>query len=526
MRTSRRVSVAWLALCLAAVLASGAGGSGSVAQTGTRPPSSTPTSGGWREPGLVDGDGQPVDVVPPAPATGRELLVTDFGADPEPDSGDDAPAIRAAFDEAREGDTVVLPEGVFDLRSSHPANGRTHVLLKSGVHLRGAGPDRTLLVSDFDRDDASAVLLARGVEDVVIADLTVTSTYDGPFGSNPLDDTAGGGPMFGIMITERDGEPSVRVLVEDVRVERFQRHGISLKATRQVIVRGCYVADATSIGPGGAGYGIAVEGRADQRDPEASNDSRHNVITDNVLNGEHLRHAILLQFPTHNNLIADNLVSGSVLDAIDLHGESEYLNEIRGNTVSGVIAGAAIALGNPGGGTNGHDASGEGNWVHHNDLIANLVGIAVILGTPDTLIEANRIIADEDSEVGILIDDAPGTVVRDNILVSSGGFEPFRVNEEDVEIADNQVEGHGGVAPRVIRGRRTDPSIPSGCRGRSAGRPGAPVRRLSRPTDHPRQRVPIETGLADDLKPALLIEGDVRVCAGLEVAGDADGIRA
>ena len=393
----------------------------------------------WSEPGLVSRDGRPFEIVLPTPAAGRELNVTDFGADPEPHSGDDAEAIRATLDEADEGDTVVLPEGTFDLRSSHPDEQSTHVLLRSGVFLRGAGPDRTVLVSDFDGDDDSVVLLAEAVEDVVISGLTVTSTYDGPLGTDPDDDDAGGGPMFGIKIGERDGRGSARVLVEDVRVERFQRHGISLKATREVIVRGCLVADATSVGPGGAGYGIAIEGRAGQRDPEALNDSRHNMVIDNVFDGEHLRHAILLQFPTHNNLLADNLVAGSVLDAIDMHGEGEYLNEIRGNTVTDGRR-AAIALGNPGGETHGHAASGEGNWVHDNDLIGNKEGIVVILGTPDTLVEANRIVAGADSEIGIQIEDAPGTVVRDNVLVPTGDFQPIQVDEDDVEVTGNQVD--------------------------------------------------------------------------------------
>ena len=164
------------------------------------------------------------------------------------------------------------------------------------------------------------------------------------------------------------------------------------------------------------------------------------MITDNVLDGEHLRHPILLQFPTHNNLIADNLVNGSVLDPIDLHGEAEYLNDIRGNTVIGGRR-AAIALGNPGGTTHAHAASGEGNWVHQNDLIGNNVGIAVLLGTPDTLVEENRIVADENSDVGILLDDAPGTVVRENILMAIGDFRSMRVDgTSDVEVIDNRVE--------------------------------------------------------------------------------------
>jgi hypothetical protein len=443
----RRVLPIGLALCVLAALAPGtANGSDSPDRYATffggMPSVASASEGaitGWSEPGLVDEEGRPFEVAPPAPAAGRELIVTDFGADPEPHSGDDAEAIRAALDEAEEGDTVVLPRGTFDLRSSHPDEQSTHVLLRSGVHLRGAGPDRTVLVSDFDGEDDSVVLLGEAVEEVVISGLTVTSTYDGPLGTDPDDDQAGGGPMFGIRIGERDGRGSARVLVEDVRVERFQRHGISLKATQEVVVRGCRVADATSVGPGGAGYGIAVEGRAGQRDPEAANDSRHNAVIDNVFDGEHLRHAILLQFPTHNNLIANNLVAGSVLDAIDVHGEQEYLNEIRGNTVTEGRR-AAIALGNTGGETHGHAASGEGNWVHHNSLIGNREGIVVIMGTPNTLVEANRIVADADSDIGIRIEDAPGTVVRDNIIVPTGDFQPSRVEEDDIEFSDNRVE--------------------------------------------------------------------------------------
>ena len=88
--------------------------------------------------------------------------------------------------------------------------------------------------------------------------------------------------------------------------------------------------------------------QGDQRDPDAANDSRHNVVIDNTFDGRHLRHAILLQFPTHNNLVAENNIVGSLLDAIDLHGEGEYLNEVRDNTViGGQPAGIARQLAGP-----------------------------------------------------------------------------------------------------------------------------------------------------------------------------------
>jgi hypothetical protein len=221
------------------------------------------------------------------------------------------------------------------------------------------------------------------------------------------------------------------VLVENVGVERFERHGISVKASREVTLAGNHLTDATGVGAGGKGYGIAVEGRADQRDPDAADDSRHNVVVGNSFDGEHLRHAILLQFPTHNNLVADTESDGSILDAIDLHGEGEYLNEIRGNTVTGGQR-AAVALGNSGGAKNKHDASGEGNWVHHNVLTGNRQGVLVILGTPGTVVEHNEITADEGSVVGIEVRNAPGTVVRQNTIARGAeGFWAVRLVEDD-----------------------------------------------------------------------------------------------
>lgn len=348
-------------------------------------------------------------------SSGTRLDVTDFGADPAEDSGDDAEALREALAEAEPGDEVHLPAGVYDLDSTDPDDTTTHVVLRSGIRLVGDGMDETVLRSSFDGDDDSAVLLGRAVEDVVVADLTVTSTYDGPLGTDTEDDGAGGGPMFGIYLGERDDVGSAGVVVEHVRVERFQRHGISVKASREVTVRHCEVRDATAVGAGGNGYGIAVEARADQRDPEAANDSRDNEVVDNSIDGTHLRHAILLQFPTHDNLVARNEIRGSLLDAIDLHGEGEYRNRIVDNTVIGGRR-AGIALGNSGGSTHEHGASGEENLVADNVLVGNQEGIIVILGTPGTVIEGNRIVPGPGSEVGVRLDDAPGTVLRDNLL--------------------------------------------------------------------------------------------------------------
>lgn len=401
--------------------------------------------GDWHVPGLVDRSGEPIEVPTPGPATGRTLDVTDFGADPDPDSHDDAAAIRAALDAAEPGDEVLLPAGTYDLRSTDPGDDSANIVLRSGVHMLGEGQERTVLLTSLDGEDDSRVIRGSGVQDVIVADFTITSRHKGPLGDDPDDGDAGGGPMYGVYLGPHEGMASSQVLVENLSIRRFERHGISVKASHEVTISGNYISEATAVGPGGQGYGIAIEGSRDQHDPDAPNDSRHNVVNGNSFDGRHLRHAILLQFPTHNNLVAENTIVGSILDAIDLHGEGEYLNEIRDNTVIGGKR-AGIALGNSGGSKNKHDASGSGNWVHSNNLIGNRQGILVILGTPDTLIEDNRITAWEDSKTGIEILNAPDTEVHSNhITGGADGFWAIRLRK------DQGTDGRGAGIPSGIR---------------------------------------------------------------------------
>ncbi|MDW0116151.1 right-handed parallel beta-helix repeat-containing protein [Sporosarcina thermotolerans] len=401
--------------------------------------------GDWQDPGLVDRTGAPIEVPTPDPTTGKTLDVTDFGADPDPDSQDDAAAIRAALDAAELGDEVFLPAGTYDLHSTDPNDKSANIVLRSGVDLRGEGQERTVLLTSLDGEDDSRVIRGSGIQDVIIADFTITSRHEGPLGDDPKDGDAGGGPMYGIYLGAHKGQASSRIIVENLSIRKFERHGISVKASREVTISENYISEATAVGPGGQGYGIAIEGTVDQHDPNATNDSRHNVVTGNTFDGRHLRHAILLQFRTHNNLVAENTIVGSILDAIDLHGEGEYLNEIRDNTVIGGQR-AGIALGNPGGSKNKHDASGTGNWVHSNHLIGNREGILVMLGTPDTLIEDNRITAKGDSKTGIEIRNAPGTkLFRNYITGGNSGFWSIKLGE------DRGNNGRGIGIPKGIR---------------------------------------------------------------------------
>ena len=138
-----------------------------------------PEHGDWQVPGLVDRSGAPIEVPMPGPVTGRTLDVTDFGADPDPDSPDDAAAIRAALDAAEPGDEVLLPAGTYDLRSTDPDDESANIVLRSGVDLRGEGQESTVLLTSLDGEDDSRVIRGSGVHDVIVADFTITSRHEG-----------------------------------------------------------------------------------------------------------------------------------------------------------------------------------------------------------------------------------------------------------------------------------------------------------------------------------------------------------
>lgn len=386
-------------------------------------PQPDPDAEPFTEPGLTEADGSPHPLPARNPVSGDRLDVTDFGADPADDGRDDAPAINAAIEAAERGDEVYLPAGVYLLASGVASDASTNVALRSGINLRGEGQDETVLRSAFTSADGSGkVVRGYGIEDVVVSDLTVSSTYDGPFSEDPDDDEAGGGPQYGVFVSAAVGSPSQRVYVERVTVERFERMGVRIESSRDVVVSDCLFRDATSVGGGGAGYGVSIQGIAKADRLGFPDDAHHNVVRDSTFAGPHLRHGALLQFVTHNNLITGNTFSDIVLDAVDLHGEDEYLNEVAANRFDGVRA-AAIALGNTGGSPpSNHDASGPGNWIHHNVVhSAAREGILVHLGTPDTVIEHNVIAglrAPEDAS-GIEVRNGPGTVVRGNVITGN-----------------------------------------------------------------------------------------------------------
>lgn len=410
-------------------------------------PEPDPDAVPWTEPGLVTASGDRYRVEQPEPADGRTIDVTDLGADPAPESGDDAAAIRAALQAAAPGDEVYLPTGTYDLETTEPADPTTNVALHSGVHLRGDGAATRLVSALTPETQSGKVLRGYGVQDVRVSDLTVSSTYDGPLSTDHQDDAAEGGPAYGIVVANLGSQPSRRVLVENATVERFQKMGVRIEKSRDVTVKDSAFRDATSVGGGGNGYGVSVQGTPGADRYAYDDDSRHNAVVGNDFDGTHLRHAVLLQYWTHNNLVAGNTVHDAVLDAIDLHGEDEYLNEIRRNTVVDGHA-AGVALGNTGGTSTQHDASGPGNWIHGNVLKNNREGVMLGLGTPSTLVERNVVTGGRGEHVrsGIEVRNAPGTVVRHNTVLANRAAGFWGIHLAD----DPGDDGHASGVPTDV----------------------------------------------------------------------------
>src|SRR5690606_17252255 len=94
--------------------------------------------------------------------------------------------------------------------------------------------------------------------------------------------------------------------------------------------------------------------------------------------------------------------------------------------------------------------------LHDNVLISNREGTIVILGPPDTLIESNRIVAGPDSEVGVRVDDGPGTVVRDNVVLTTvrrrRGRPPHRQHDRLSSVVDVRVGRRGSTSVSSVIG--------------------------------------------------------------------------
>ncbi|MGM7722459.1 galactose-binding domain-containing protein [Metabacillus sp. Hm71] len=381
--------------------------------TGPDPEAPTPT-----KPGLYYADGTPHNPHKPQKVTGRKLNVVVFGASPSDNGVDDARAIRAALEEAQPGDEVYLPDGHYQL-SSTSYDGVSHLTIKSGVQLRGESQEGVLLVSDHANDfgehatNYGIIIRIAGKNNIKISNMTLTSSWNLNYSTNTR--TANpdrGGPKQAIYITSFRGKASSNITLCGLTIEKFQRTGIIISNSHDVIVEKSLFRNATDVADGGSGYGVSIEGKPKESRLGREDDSYFNVVRNNRFIGPYLRHGTLMQFYTHNNLIENNKYENISLDSIDFHGEDEYLNEVRFNHIVGGGE-AGIGVGNPG---ETHDASGPGNYIHDN-MIENVdkYGIQVYLGSPKTIIENNVLIRfTKAGSQGIRLKNAPETIVRNN----------------------------------------------------------------------------------------------------------------
>ncbi len=412
-------------------------------------------------PGLYEADGAPHVLHTPNPVTGRTLDVTGYGADPGDNTADDRPAIEAALSAAVAGDELYFPAGVYNLFSVKPNDKTVHFVPKSGVNWRGDGPDKTILRSEFSDLTIERFLKMRGVHDIVISRLMLTSAFKGSYSTDVnVNNPHAAGPKYVISIEDSGGWPCYHITVDSVAVENFRVHGVRLSNSHDVIVRNSTFLKATDVAGGGAGYGVSIQG-----DGLPDNFSRFNVVEQCRFTGPYIRHAILLQYATHNNAVRHNYCDNTRLDAIDLHGEDEYLNEIHDNRVENVTSGAGAGVGNTGA---THDRSGPFNYIHHNHFINCREGVKVYLGSPDTRIENNLITASTVSGgKGIYILNGPRTIVKGNHIHDNpgAGFSGIYLQYDngengknfgpprDVRILENVIH-HNAYGVRLMSGER------------------------------------------------------------------------
>ena len=367
-------------------------------------------------PGLLNTDGTTHEIHTPNKVTGQTINVLDFGADADDNDNDDLPAITAAMQSAAFGDEIYFPNGVYNLNSTSSGDSKSHLYLKSGVNLRGEDRDSTILKSGFGDKTIDRFLKMRGLHDIVIAHLTLTSAFNGKYSTDTkTNNPQAGGPKYVISIEDDAGSPSYNITVDSVFVEKYRVHGVRLSKSHDVVVENSIFKNATDVAGGGAGYGVSIQGNKLH-----DNNSKFNLVKNCRFLGPYIRHGVVMQYATHNNAVRNNSAINTRLDAIDLHGEDEYLNEIYLNEVRDVLTGAGVGVGNTG---STHDASGPYNYIHDNMMINCREGVKVYLGSPDTRIE-NNIVSEStvSSGKGIYLLNAPRTIVKGNQIHDNPGY--------------------------------------------------------------------------------------------------------
>lgn len=369
-------------------------------------------------PGMKNADGSDHPVHQAFAATGRTLNVVDYGADPADNGSDDRPAIQRAMDEAVPGDEVFFPNGVYNLNSA--SDGLTNLKLKSEVNLRGESRNGAILKTSLNKVRNSSMLKSAKQHNLTISNLTLTSAWEGQYSTDHrINNPDAGGPDMMIIAANYGEAPSYNITIDSVTIEKFSRMGVRIENSHDIVVRNTTFRNATDLGPGGAGYGVSIQGVPKVDRNGFANDTRWNLVEDSSFEGPYLRHGALIQYVAHNNVIRHNEFHQVRLDAIDLHGELEYFNEIHDNLITDMPYGGGIGIGNTGGtAPTNHSKSGPQNYIHDNTIRNAREGIVVSMGSPDTIIENNRIenTVNIPDAAGINILNGPGTIIKGNTI--------------------------------------------------------------------------------------------------------------
>ena len=212
------------------------------------------------------------------------VSVTEFGVIPD-DELDDAAVINQVLAGAQPGDTVALPEGRLMVESA--------LKVPSGVILRGAGRDKTLLVHAGEKPHVFIEM--REVEDVEIADLALDGL------NRPL-------ATQGILAVKSES-----ILVHHVAVRNFVDtgafgpHGIQFTGTSHSVIRDNLIENIAPDDPWGAGMRVA-------------DSCAHNQILRNRIHNTG-RGGIFTNGHSTDAEIRENVISGShgIAFAIEVH---------------------------------------------------------------------------------------------------------------------------------------------------------------------------------------------------------------
>lgn len=357
--------------------------------------------------------------VPPAAVPQKRILLTDLSLNHPVDlsdtfAADDAPAIAEGLNAVEPGDALVLPDGVYNLKSA--------VVLQSGKSLIGQSRDGVVL--KMEEGAAGAVIKGDRAEGLRIESLTLTSGRQGEYPTDPaVNHPQRGSLQYGVVLYG-----CKQVSLKTVRTENFRIAGVALNSSAECRIEGNLFSHATDVGPGGNGYGVLLQAWKEE------DGAHHNIVANNRMEGPHLRHGILLQAKTHHNLITENELSGILLDAIDLHGMGEYQNEISFNRI---VEGGESGIGVGNGPMGQHGASGEKNYVHHNEMVGCVYGVTVMMGTPSAVIEKNRILKSE--RCGIRLWHSRDTIIEGN-----------EIGETAIGVSF-QKDGVDGGLPQTVR---------------------------------------------------------------------------